>query len=134
MTATYSRSYVTTGSRQVQVAVIDHVGHVDGLAACLPLRWTTRHYDSLYEMGAFDLLVIGGATPHLVRAARIIHPDATIVAVIEADATAALFMATLHAGADACIRAGGPAMLAGHLLANHRRHLRQARRSRNRAA
>jgi hypothetical protein len=131
---TNSRSYASTSSRQVRVGVLDHVGYVDGLAACLPMRWVTQHYDSLYEMGAFDLLVIGGATPHLVAATRLIHPDATIVAVVNADATAALFVATLHAGADACVRAGGPAKLAGHLLATHRRHLRQARLSRGHAA
>jgi hypothetical protein len=134
MTATYSRSYVTTSSRPVQVGVIDHVGYLDGLAACLPMRWATRHYNSLYEMGAFDLLVIGAATPHLVAAARLVHPDAIIMAVIDASATAALFVATLHAGADACIRAGGPATLAGNLLATYRRHLRQGRLSRPRAA
>jgi hypothetical protein len=133
MTVTYGRSYATTRGRQVQLGVIDHAGYLDGLAACLPMRWTTRHYDSLYEMGAFDLLVIGAATPHLVAAARVIHPDATIMAVIDANATAALFMATLHAGADACARAGGPAMLAGHLLATYRRHLRHGRLSRSRA-
>jgi hypothetical protein len=98
------------------------------------MRWVTHHYDSLYEMGAFDLLVIGGATPRLIAATRLIHPDATIVAVINADATAALFVATLDAGADACVRAGGPAKLAGHLLATHRLHLRQARFSRGHAA
>ena len=133
MTTTNSRSYATS-SRPVRVGVLDHVGYVDGLAACLPMRWVTQHYDSLYEMGAFDLLVIGGATPHLVAATRLIHPDATIVAVINADATAAMFVATLQAGADACVRAGGPAKLAGHLLATHRRHLRQARLSRSHAA
>jgi hypothetical protein len=126
MTATYSTNQATS-SGHVQVGVIDYVGDVDGVAAYLPLRWTTRHYDSLYEMGAFDLLVIGGATPHMVAAARIIHPDAAIVAVIDASAPAALLFATLRAGADACVRAGGPAALAGHLLASHRRHLRQDR-------
>jgi hypothetical protein len=134
MTATYSRSYAITRSRQVQVGVIDHAGYVDGLAACLPMRWATRQYESLYEMGAFDLLVISAATPHLVAAARLIHPDAIILAVIDANATAALFRATLHAGADACVRAGGPAMLAGHLLATYRRHLRRGHLSHSRAA
>jgi hypothetical protein len=133
MTTTNSRSYATS-SRQVRVGVIDHVGYVDGLSSCLPMRWATQHYDSLYEMGAFDILVIGGATPHLVAATRLIHPDATIMAVIDANATTALLMATLHAGADACVRAGGAAMLAGHLLATHRRHLRQDRLTRGQAA
>jgi hypothetical protein len=132
MTMTYSTSYAATGTSQIQVGVIDHVGHVDGLAAFLPLRWATRHYDSLYEVAGFDVLVLGGATPRLVAGARLIHPDAAIVAVIATDAPASLFVATLQAGADTCVRAGVPAVLAGHLLATHRRRARQVRRVRRR--
>jgi hypothetical protein len=117
----------------VQVAVVDRVGQVDGLAAFLPRRWATRHYDSVYAVGGFDLMVLCGATGEMVSAARVLHPDASIVAVIDTDAPVEPLIDVLQAGADACVRAGSPAVLAGHLMASHRRRQRAARVYRARA-
>ena len=67
-----------------------------------------------------------GPTPKLVAAARLLHPDGSIIAVIDADAPVEPLVGVLQAGADACVRAGSPAVLAGHLLASQRRRVRKA--------
>jgi hypothetical protein len=133
MTTQYEIAYAPIDTVHVRVAIVDRVGLVDGLARYLPRRWATRHYDSLYAVGGFDLMVIGGATGEMVSAARVLHPDASIVAVIDADAPVEPLIDVLQAGADACVRAGSPAVLAGHLLASHRRRQRAARVYRARA-
>ena len=133
MTTQYEIAYAPADSAHVRVAIVDRVGQVDGLAAFLPRRWATRHYDSLYAVGGFDLMVLGGATGEMVSAARVLHPDASIVAVIDADTQVEPLVEVLQAGADACVRAGSPAVLAGHLLASHRRRQRAARVYRARA-
>jgi hypothetical protein len=132
MTTPYEITYATDAG-QVRVAVVDRVGQVDGLAPFLPARWATRHFDSLYAVASFDLMVLGGATPELVAAARLLHPDGSIIAVIDADAPVEPLVGVLQAGADACVRSGSPAVLAGHLLASHRRRVREGRADRNRA-
>jgi hypothetical protein len=133
MTSQYEIAYAPADTAHVRVAIVDRVGQVDGLAAFLPRRWATRHYDSLYGVGGFDLMVLGGATGEMVSAARVLHPDASIVAVIDADAPVEPLVDVLQAGADACVRAGSPAVLAGHLLASHRRRQRAERVYRARA-
>jgi hypothetical protein len=124
MTTAYSIAFGQTSGIRVQVAVVDRVGHVDGLAPYLPRRWATRHYDTLFAAGGCDLLVLGGATPDLVAAARLMHPEAAVIAVIDAHAPVEPLVAILDAGADACVRAGASAVLAGHLVASHRRRVR----------
>lgn len=110
-------------TRETVVAVVGPVGdlagtHLDGF---LPLRWVTRAYPTLYDVDEPDLLVLGAATPYLVAAARLLHPRATVIGVISAEAPARLLVDVLHAGADACVRQGALPVLAGHLLAGHRR-------------
>jgi hypothetical protein len=133
MTTLYEITFASTDTVQVRVAIVDRVGQVDGLAAFLPMRWATQHYDSLYAVGAFDLIVLGGATAEMVAATRLLHPDGTIIAIIDADADVDPLVEVLQAGADTCVRAGAPAVLAGHLMASQRRRLRDTRVSHNRA-
>jgi hypothetical protein len=133
MTTQYEIVFAPIDTAHVRVAIVDRVGQVDGIASYLPRRWATRHYDSLYAVGAFDLMVLGGATGDMVSAARVLHPEASIVAVIDAEASVEPLIEVLQAGADACVRAGSPAVLAGHLLASHRRRQRAARAYRARA-
>jgi hypothetical protein len=133
MTTQYEIASAPLAAADVQVAIVDRVGLVDGLAAFLPRRWATRHYDSVYAVGSFDLMVLGDATGEMVSVARVLHPDASIVAVIDAYAPVEPLIEVLQAGADACVRAGSPAVLAGHLLASHRRRQRAARVYRARA-
>src|SRR3954469_373565 len=71
MTTPYEITFAATDSAHVRVAIVDRVGQVDGLAAFLPRRWTTQHYDSVYGVPACDLLVLGGADAELVTAARL---------------------------------------------------------------
>jgi hypothetical protein len=123
MTTTYRIAFGQTAAVRVQVAVVDRVGHVDGLAAYLPQRWATRHYDTVFATDSCDLLVLGGATPDLVAAARRMHPEAAVVAVIDMQAPVEPLVAVLSAGADACVRAGATAVLASHLLASQRRRM-----------
>ena len=106
MTTQYEIAYAPVDTAHVQVAIVDRVGQVDGLAAFLPRRWATRHYDSLYAVGGFDLIVLGGATGEMVSAARVLHPEASIIAVIDANAPVEPLLEVLQAGADACVRAG----------------------------
>jgi hypothetical protein len=68
-----------------------------------------------------DLLVMGAATGPAVARARRWHPYAQIVAVIDQAAPADVIVDVLGAGADACVRAGSPEILAGHLRACQRR-------------
>ena len=91
----------------------------------LPRRWSTRRYPTLYDVTHPDLLVLGGATPFLAAAARLLHREAVLIGVIDADAPARDLVDVLHAGADACVRASAPHVLASHLMALHdRRELR----------
>ena len=133
MTTQYEIAYAPVDTANVWVAIVDRVGQVDGIAGYLPRRWATRHYDSLYAVGAFDLMVLGGATGEMVSAARVLHPEASIVAVIDAEASVESLIEVLQAVSDACVRAGSTAVLAGHLLASHRRRQRVARAYRARA-
>jgi hypothetical protein len=104
---------------------VDPAGQVSRVNAYLPRRWSTRRYPTLYDVAQPDLLVLGGATPFLAAAARLLHREATIIGVIAADAPARDLVDILHAGADACVRASAPHVLAGHLIALHdRRELR----------
>jgi hypothetical protein len=48
-----------------------------------------------------------------VRATRLRHPRARIVAVVDPQAPARVFASLLNAGADACLRAGQPLLLPG---------------------
>ncbi len=107
MTTTYSIAFGQTNAVRVEVAVVD----------------PARHYDTLFAAGRCDLLVIGGATPDLVAAARLMHPEAAVIAVIDAQAPVEPLIAILAAGADACVRAGATAVLAGHLIASNRRRM-----------
>ena len=78
MTTQYEIAYAPLAAADVRVAIVDRVGLVDGLAAYLPRRWATRHYDSVYGVGGFDLMVLGGATGELVSAARVYRARARL--------------------------------------------------------
>lgn len=105
----------------VHIAVVDPDGRVNGFAKYLPLRWSVQHHNTLYSVSDPDLLVLGSATPELARAAHLIYPDTAIIGVVDAEAPDMLFVDVLTAGADTCVRAGASAVLAGRLIASHRR-------------
>jgi hypothetical protein len=108
-------------SRTVTVSVVDPGSTVGGLAAYLPAGWGIRALADLGTATDVDLLVLGAATGPAVARARRWHPYAQIVAVIDQAAPADVIVDVLGAGADACVRAGSPEILAGHLRACQRR-------------
>jgi hypothetical protein len=113
----------TTGPRPV-VAVIGSPGRVAGLALHLPHGWTVRYPGDLDEVNPEELVLFAGAAVRDVTLARRLLPGRTqIVALVDDAAPAELVAAVLTAGADACVRGGQPAILAGHLVACRRRQL-----------
>jgi hypothetical protein len=115
----------------VVVTIVDPTGQTRGIESLLPRRWGARRYRTIYEVDRPDLLVLGAATPFLVAASRLLHSQATIVAVIEVDAEPRLLVDLLHSGADVCVREGALPILAAHLIASHRRRARGSRLTRH---
>jgi len=111
----------------VVVTIVDRTGQTRGIESLLPRRWGARRHQTIYEVDRPDLLVLGAATPFLVAASRLLHSQATIVAVIDADAAPRLLVDLLHSGADVCVREGALPILAAHLIASHRRRARGSR-------
>jgi hypothetical protein len=116
---------VGTARAEVVVAIVDPMGHADRVEAFLPRRWATRRYRSIYEIDRPDLLVVGRASPPLVAAARLLHPEATLFALIDDAAPPRNLVDILHSGADVCVRDGALHILAAHLIAGPRRRLRR---------
>ena len=108
------------GRVEVAVAVVDPAGQTAHVEAFLPRRWATCRYENIYEIDRPDLLVLGSATPFLVAAARLLHPQATLIALIDASAPPRCLVDLLHSGADVCVREGALPILAAHLIAGHR--------------
>src|SRR5262245_57408959 len=122
------------GRVEVVVAIVDPAGQAEHIEALLPRRWAAFRYPNIYEVDRPDLLVLGSATPYLVAAARLLHPQTTLVALIEASAPPRLLVDLLHSGADACVREGALPILAAHLIAGHRRRSRRVSVTRWRVA
>ncbi len=113
----------TRGPRPV-VAVFGHPGRVAGLDKHLPGGWSIRRPADLDDVVPGELVLIAGATVAAVTLARTVLPGRTqIVAVVDDLAPAEVVTGVLTAGADACVRGGQPAILAGHLVACRRRVL-----------
>ncbi|GID31345.1 hypothetical protein [Paractinoplanes brasiliensis] len=106
------------------VAVLGHPGRVAGLAAHLPHGWSLRRAAGLEDVLSGEIVLFAGATEReIATARRVLASRTTIVAVVDEVAPAELVAAVLTAGADACVRSGQPAILAGHLVACRRRDL-----------
>jgi hypothetical protein len=105
----------------VVVTVLDATGQVGALRAHLPADWEIRPLSDMGFIAEVDLLVLGNATGPAVARARRLHPYAGIIAVIDLAAPVEVIVDVLGAGADACVRSGSTAILAGHLRACHRR-------------
>lgn len=104
------------------VAVVGRPGRVAGLPQHLPPGWTMRPATGLDDLRPDEIVLLSGASVHDVETARHRLPPRTmIVAVVDEEAPGETVAGVLTAGADACVRGGQPAILAGHLLACHRR-------------
>lgn len=104
------------------VAVLGYQGRVAGLSRHLPPGWLVRHPGSLDGARDAQIVLVSGATVQDVGAARAALPARIpIVALVDDAAAVDLVTGVLTAGADACVRGGPPALLAGHLVACRRR-------------
>jgi hypothetical protein len=113
------------------VAVLGYQGRVAGLARHLPAGWSVRHPGDLHGARNAEIVLVSGATVKDVGAARAALPIGTrIVALVDDTAAADLVAGVLTAGADACVRGGPPALLAGHLVACRRRQQAERRDAR----
>jgi hypothetical protein len=106
------------------VAVLGRPDRVTGLPGHLPAGWSVRAARDLDDVRPGELVMVVHATTPEVLAARAMLPRRTrIVAVVDERAPAELVAGVLTAGADVCVRGGHLAILAGHLVACHRRQL-----------
>ncbi|WP_306207887.1 hypothetical protein [Actinoplanes sp. RD1] len=106
------------------VVVLGYTGRTAGLASHLPGGWSVRAATSFDEVRPDEIVLISGAREWDLVSARAVLPRRTaVVALVDDDAPAELVAAVLTAGADACVRGGQPAILAGHLVACRRRQL-----------
>jgi hypothetical protein len=103
----------------VHVALVGSRAAVPDIAGLLPRRWDTARYYQLTGVSRADMIILGGASPAIVAAARLLHPAATIVAVIGPRSPESLFVSLIRVGADACVRAGTPVWLARQALGAH---------------
>ena len=106
------------------VALLGPAGRVAGLTRHLPAGWSLRAAADLDDLWPDEIVLFAGATVSDVTTARTVLPArTTIVAVVDQEAPAGLVAGVLTAGADACVRGGQPAILAGHLVACRRREV-----------
>lgn len=104
------------------VAVLGHLGRVAGLPQHLPPGWSMRHAAGLDDLRPDEIVLLTAASARQVETARQTLPPRTmIVALVDEEAPGEAVAGVLTAGADACVRGGQPAILAGHLLACRRR-------------
>jgi hypothetical protein len=105
----------------VTVTVLGRAGQASALRPHLPDNWAVRSVADARAANDRDLLVLGNASGSKVASARQLHPYTVIVAVIDPAAPVDVIVEVLGAGADACVRSGSTAILAGHLRACQRR-------------
>lgn len=104
------------------VSVIGQYSRVAGLERFLPSGWVVRRCRGLDEVAPDDLVLLSGATRQDVEAARKVLPRRVrVVTLLDDGAPPDTVAAVLTAGADACVRDGHLAILAGHLVACRRR-------------
>ncbi|MBU2669337.1 hypothetical protein KOI35_38080 [Actinoplanes bogorensis] len=114
----------TTRGPLPSVAYFGHPGRVTGLSHHLPGGWSLRRATDLDDLRPDEIVLFAGANVREVATARRVLPARTmIVALVDEEAPAELVAGVLTAGADACVRGGQPAILAGHLVACRRRDL-----------
>jgi hypothetical protein len=114
----------TTRTLSPVVAVLGHPGRVAGLAAHLPAGWSLRGARDVDDIRPDELVLLTQATPEQVVTVRaVLAARSRVIAMVDERAPAGMVAAVLTAGADACVRGGPPAILAGHLVACRRRQL-----------
>jgi hypothetical protein len=129
------RNVVTPTGGAVRVVGDAGSGVIARLVRQLPPSWTVTPAAGVAVAGPDDLALLVYPTPAEVEAAhRTLGGGTRLVVLIESTATADRVAEVLEAGADTCVRAGSAAVLAGHLVACHRRvagHVPMTLRMRN---
>jgi hypothetical protein len=116
------RSVVAPTGGAVRVVGDAGSGVVEGLIRHLPSSWAVTPAAGAGATGPDDLALLVYPTAAEVEAAhRTLGGGTRLVVLIESTATAERVAEVLEAGADTCVRAGSAAVLAGHLVACHRR-------------
>ena len=106
------------------VAWLGRPGRVAGLPSYLPAGWSMRRAADLDDLRPHEMLLFAGAgVGEVATARRTLPANTAIVVLVDEEAPAELVAGVLTAGADACVRGGQPAILAGHLVACRRRQL-----------
>ncbi|MFE9205580.1 hypothetical protein [Micromonospora sp. NPDC007230] len=104
------------------VAVLGDPTLVTGLARQLPTAWRVLPTPSIDCVQPGDLVLL--ICPHVDTVGpthRRLPAGCTLAVLVDHDAAASAIADILQAGADVCVRAGSTAILAGHLVACHRR-------------
>ena len=113
-------SGLSSWRQPVLVLVDGPVGGDDSLAAALPLGWhLTRADDG--SGTAERLVVVAASRGSEVARVRREHPGDPLLAMVPLMADSSVVVEALEAGADACIRTSGAAVVASYLIAMQRR-------------
>ena len=112
--------------QSVLVLVEGPVGGDESLAAALPLGWHLARDDPGHGTGtasgtAERLVLVAASRGSEVARVRREHPDDPLLAMVPLMADSSVVVEALEAGADACIRTSGAAVVASYLIAMQRR-------------
>ncbi|WP_213454413.1 hypothetical protein [Rhizomonospora bruguierae] len=106
------------------VRVVGDACWTAGLSQRLPASWAVRPGTGPDDAAPGELVLLVRPDPAAVAGAVDRLPAACpVVVLLEEGAPAEAVERVLAAGADACVRSGSTAVLAGHLMACHRRRL-----------
>ncbi|MFC0028721.1 hypothetical protein ACFFMM_04185 [Micromonospora chaiyaphumensis] len=104
------------------VTVLGDPGRIAGLARRLSTAWRVRHTASLDHVQPGELvLLVHPVVAAVARTRRALPAGCALAVLVPGDADTATIADVLLAGADVCVRDGSTAILAGHLVACHRR-------------
>ncbi|SBT52387.1 hypothetical protein [Micromonospora auratinigra] len=109
------------------VAVLGDATQVTGLSRRLPPAWRVLHTPDVEYVRPGELaLLISPGPAEVARIRRRLPAGCALAVLVDRAASAATIADVLQAGAEVCVRAGSTTVLAGHLVACHRRRTRPA--------
>lgn len=103
------------------VKVCGDVGGDEALRAALPSGWRLARSDDRRHPVTDLIVVVAAGGADTVARTRREHPTDPLLVIVPAMADSCVVVAALEAGADACVRTGGAAVVASHLLSMQRR-------------
>jgi hypothetical protein len=96
-------------------------GADDALRLALPIGWALSRSAETVDPLVDVIVVVPASDGQAVARARARHPRDPLLAIVPAMADSSVVVDTLDAGADACVRTAGAAVVASHLLSMQRR-------------